>query len=53
MNTFDFDTRAQFDKALKIVKEIGVDYEADPDELTIITDQLSLKEHARICTAYS
>lgn len=53
MSVFTFDTDAQFRKALAIVKRLGVDFEADPEARTIITDELTSAEWARVHAAHN
>jgi len=51
MEIFTFDTLAQFREALRVVRKIGVDYESQPDELTIVTDELTPVERTDIHVA--
>ena len=45
MNTFTYSTTAEFQAARQRIDQIGVDFESQPDDLTIITDELSPREH--------
>lgn len=51
MEVFTYDTRAQYDWALIVTGRLGVDFEAQPDELTIVTDELTARERAEINSA--
>ncbi len=45
MNTFTYSTTAEFQAALKRIGQIGVDFESQARARTIITDELSPREH--------
>ncbi len=45
MNEFNYGTRQKYLTGLVVINDIGVDYEADPNTLTIVTDELSSAEY--------
>lgn len=48
MEQFTYDNEQEYWNAVATIKLLGVDYEADPDTLTIITDELGEVEYRRM-----
>ena len=51
MNVFTYDNEQDYWNALAAVKRLGVDYEDQHDELTIVTDELTDLEYSRVLYA--
>ena len=51
MNVFTYDNEQDYWNALAVVKRLGVDYEDQHDELTIVTDELTDLEYSRVLYA--
>ena len=52
MIIFTYHTQDEYAAALHTIQQIGVDHEAQPDDLTIITDELTASERDRMTNAY-
>ena len=52
MIIFTYQTPREYAAALHTIQQLGVDHEAQPDDLTIITDQLTASERERMANAY-
>ena len=52
MIIFTYHTQDEYAAALRTIQQLGVDHEAQPDDLTIITDELTEVERARMTNAY-
>jgi hypothetical protein len=52
MIIFTYQNPREYAAALRTIKRIGADHEAQPDDLTIITDELTASERARMTNAY-
>ena len=44
MHTFNYRTEDEYEAGLELIAELGVDFEAQGSELTIITDELTEAE---------
>ena len=53
MNVFTYDNEKDYWDALETVKGLGVDCEAQHDELTIVVDELTTFEYNKIIYATS
>ena len=51
MAIFTYDNEQDYWNALAVVKRLGVDYEDQHDELTIVTDELTDLEYSRVLYA--
>ena len=51
MAIFTYDNEQDYWNALAVVKRLGVDYEDQHDELTIVTEELTDLEYSRVLYA--
>ena len=51
MAIFTYDNEQDYWNALAVVKRLGVDYEDQRDELTIVTEELTDLEYSRVLYA--
>ena len=51
MAIFRYDNEQDYWNALAVVKRLGVDYEDQHDELTIVTEELTDLEYSRVLYA--
>ena len=52
MIIFTYQTSREYAAALHTIQQLGVDHDAQPDDLTIITDELTASERDRMANAY-
>ena len=52
MQTYTYPTRRQYNAALRLVLRSGLDYEAQPEELTLIVDSPGSRLHALLLALF-
>ena len=53
MEVFTYDNEYEYYSALAVIRRLGVDFEAQPDELTIVTDELTDYEYDQMIAQFS